>query len=585
MAQPAPLIVIPVRGGSKGLPGKNLRPVGGLSLTARAVRTARAACALLGGGRVVVDSDDEALLDEGRRWGAETPYRRPAELATDEATTDVVLAHALTRLGIAAGDPRPVVLLQATSPLVPPEHVAEAVRLFRRGPEAPVVSVTPAAHPPEWCLRYGADGVLRPLPGTDLGAGRRQALSGRVRISGAVYVASARQLLAREPLVQPGVSRGVLLPRSLAADVDDAVDLEIAEALLRPSPRPLELPGRTIGPGQPCFVIAEAGVNHNGDASLAHRLVDAAAAAGADAVKFQTFRTDAVVLADAPKAAYQRRTTDPEESQRDMLRALELPPAVFVELAAHARERGLTFLSTPFDEASASFLLELGVPLVKIGSGELTNLPFLRRVAAGGRPLILSTGMAEMIEVAAAVDAVRAAGAPAVALLQCTTRYPAAAEEANLRAMATLGRAFEVVVGYSDHTPGPATCLAAVALGAAIVEKHLTLDRHLPGPDHLASAEPDEFARLVERLRAVEAALGDGVKRPSPGELGNRDVARRSLVAAIDLPAGTVVDWPHLTARRPATGISPAQADRIVGRRTRRPLAAGTPLSWDDLEP
>ncbi len=341
---------------------------------------------------------------------------------------------------------------------------------------------------------------------------------------------------------------------------------------------------RPIGAGHPVFVIAEAGVNHNGDLDLARRLVDVAARAGADAGKFQTFAAERVAAREAPKADYQRQTTSADEGQQEMLRRLELSPAAHRELQAHARSRGLLFLSTPFDEASADLLDALGVPAIKIGSGEVTNHPFLEHVARKGRPIILSTGMSSLDEVGAAVAAVRATGNDDLILLHCVSEYPARAGDANVRAMLTLAEAFRTPVGYSDHTPGLEVALAAVALGAAVIEKHFTLDRGLPGPDHRASLEPAQLTELVRAIRVVEEALGDGVKAPTAGELGNRMVARRSLAAAVDLPAGVALSRESLCALRPATGIPPASLPAVIGRTLARARRAGELIGWSDLE-
>lgn len=340
---------------------------------------------------------------------------------------------------------------------------------------------------------------------------------------------------------------------------------------------------RRIGAGERCFVIAEAGVNHNGDIALAQRLIDVAANAGADAVKFQTFSADRLASAAAPKAGYQKQTTSADESQHAMLKRLELSPEVHRLLIDHARTRGIMFLSSPFDEQAADFLETLGVLAFKIPSGEIDYLPFLRHVAAKGRPVILSTGMADATEVAAAVDAIAAAGLHDLILLHCLSNYPADPAEANLRAIAAMREAHAVPVGFSDHTEGVAVALAAVALGACVIEKHFTLDRTLPGPDHRASIEPEELAALVRGIRTVEGALGDGRKRPQPSEMENRAVIRKSLVAARDLPAGETIKAGDLTAVRPGSGLSPAAASQIVGRRLRIAVAAGTPIAWDML--
>jgi N-acetylneuraminate synthase len=343
------------------------------------------------------------------------------------------------------------------------------------------------------------------------------------------------------------------------------------------------LGGRSIGDGR-SFVVAEAGVNHNGDMALALRLVDAAAAAGADAVKFQTFRTDALVSRVAPKAGYQVETTGAGESQRAMLARLELSDAQHAELRDRAAARGIVFFSAPFDEASADALERLGVAVFKIPSGEITNTPFLRHIARKARPMILSTGMSTLAEVDAAVAAIRDAGDPPLVVLHCLSAYPAAAAEVNLRAMAVLRDRYGVPAGFSDHTLGIDISLAAAALGAAVIEKHLTLDTALPGPDHRASLEPAEMAALVRGIRTIEAALGDGDKRPMPSEEDTRNVARKSLVAARALKAGERLTRAAVAIKRPGTGIPPADLDRALGRILRHDLAPDDVISWSALE-
>lgn len=345
----------------------------------------------------------------------------------------------------------------------------------------------------------------------------------------------------------------------------------------------ITIAGRLIGRDHPCFVIAEAGVNHNGDVDLAKRLVETAARAGADAVKFQTFSADRMVTADAPKAGYQIQATGAEESQRDMLRRLELSADAHRELVGHCRRHAIMFLSTPFDEASADMLEILGVPAFKISSGEITNLPFLAHVARKGKPMIISTGMSTLEDVRAAVRAVLEEGGKAFALLHCVSCYPADPADVNLRAMATMGSTFQVPIGYSDHTRGNDIALAAVALGACILEKHLTLDRSLPGPDHRASAEPHELADLVRGVRAIEAALGSGEKRPAAAEAAVAAVARKSLVARRDIPAGSIVTETMIAVKRPGTGLPPALRAQVVGRRAKQDIPSGALFHRDML--
>lgn len=340
--------------------------------------------------------------------------------------------------------------------------------------------------------------------------------------------------------------------------------------------------GRTIGGGAPCFVIAEAGVNHNGDIALARRLVDAAAAAGADAVKFQTWITEELVSPDAPMAPYQERNLGGGASQFEMLKGLELAHDAFIELSEHATSRNILFLSTPDEERSADFLAELGVPLFKVGSAEVPNLPFLRHVARKRRSIILSTGMSTLDEVAEAVRVIEEEGDPGLVLLQCVSSYPADPADANLRAMATL-EWFGHPVGFSDHTLGIDVAIAAVALGACVLEKHLTLDTSLPGPDHSASLDPDEFAKMVTAIRVVESALGSGEKRVTPAEAEARDLMRKTIVARREIPAGALLSDEDLVFRRAAGGLSVAQRAQVVGRRVRRTIAAGEPVTLEAL--
>ena len=334
---------------------------------------------------------------------------------------------------------------------------------------------------------------------------------------------------------------------------------------------------------QSVAIIAEAGVNHNGDVSAALRLVDAAAEAGADYVKFQTFDPDLLAAPDADKAAYQVQTTGGGESQRDMLKKLVLSMEDHRRLKTHCSERGIEFLSTPFDNASADMLLELDVPAIKISSGDLTNLPLLRHVASTAKPMIVSTGMATIAEIEEAMTAMRDAGAEDITLLHCVTDYPADPSDANLRAIETLANRFGVPAGYSDHTPGITVAVAAAALGAVVVEKHITLDRTLPGPDQQASLEPEEFAALVAGIRTVERALGTGEKIPSARERSNIPAARRSLVSARGIAKDAVITAEDLTVMRPGTGMPPAALDAVVGRKTNRAIAPGTVLTEDML--
>lgn len=345
----------------------------------------------------------------------------------------------------------------------------------------------------------------------------------------------------------------------------------------------IDIAGHRIGPANPVFVIAEAGVNHNGDLNLALKLVDAAVAARASAVKFQTFIAAELVKADAPKAKYQKQNTGEADSQFEMLKALELSFQDFRDLKDYCESKEIIFLSTPFDNSSLDFLDELGVPAFKISSGDLTNRPFLEAVAWKQKPVILSTGMSYLSEVTEAVQAMRKAGNDRIALLHCVSNYPTAPAEVNLRAMRTMRREFNVPVGYSDHTEGLEVAIAAVALGACIIEKHFTLDRKLKGPDHRASLTPNELAELIKQVRNVEVALGDEEKKPAPSEMATAEVARRSLVAAHDVKAGTVLTATMIAIKRPGTGLPPRVLPKLLGRTVLFDINAGDFLTFEML--
>ena len=323
------------------------------------------------------------------------------------------------------------------------------------------------------------------------------------------------------------------------------------------------------------LVIAEAGVNHNGDPALGRRLIEVAARAGADLVKFQTFSADRLTTAAAAAADYQTRNTGSVEPQQAMLRRLELSREMHEDLMHHCRDCGIGFFSTAFDCESVDFLAQLGLDRFKIPSGEITNLPYLRHIGRYRKPVILSTGMATMGEIDSALEVLEAAGTgrQQVTVLHCTTEYPAPMAEVNLRAMLTIRDALGVAVGYSDHTQGIEVAIAAVALGATVIEKHFTLDRSLPGPDHRASLEPAELAAMVAAIRNIECALGNGIKEVGASEARNRPVARKSIVAARAIRAGEAFDAANLTTKRPGTGISPMRWDEVIGCRARRDFA------------
>jgi N-acetylneuraminate synthase len=345
----------------------------------------------------------------------------------------------------------------------------------------------------------------------------------------------------------------------------------------------MEIFGKPIGGGAPVFVVAEAGVNHNGDLSLAKELIDVAAASGVDAVKFQTLNAARYISRFAPKADYQLVTTDQQETQLSMVQQYELNKDQHLQLMEHCAKAGVIFFSTPFEESAVDLLEDIGTDVYKIPSGEITNLPFLTYVGRKRKPIILSTGMSALSEVETAVRTIQAESNAGIILLHCVSNYPSAPSDSNLLAMSTMEAALKLPVGYSDHTPGVEVSVAAVALGACVIEKHYTLDREMVGPDHKASLVPMELRNLVDSIRNVEQSLGDGVKRAMASEANTRSVARKSLVAAGDLRSGTALSKDHLVAKRPGTGISPAELRYVLGRKITRDLVEDEILGWDDL--
>lgn len=341
---------------------------------------------------------------------------------------------------------------------------------------------------------------------------------------------------------------------------------------------------KKIGPGEPCFIIAEAGVNHNGDLALAKKLIDIASDVKADAVKFQTYKAENLVTCDADKAEYQKTTTGSDESQFEMLKRLEFSDESYEELFSYAKKCGIIFLSTPFDSDSADLLDRIGIPAFKISSGDLTNLPLLSHIVTKNKPVILSTGMASLGEIEVTVNHLRKQGLCDLVLLHCTTSYPAPLDTVNLRAMKTLRSAFGFPVGYSDHMTGINIASAAVALGACVIEKHFTLDRSLPGPDHKASLEPLELKVMVRNIRELEIALGDGIKVISSEEFNIKKIATKSLVAKCTIYAGDTISTQSLIVKRPGTGIEPKYFDLVLGKIAKQDIKKDSIITWDMIE-
>jgi|TARA_B100001964_G_scaffold245829_1_gene337077 N-acetylneuraminate synthase/N,N'-diacetyllegionaminate synthase len=345
----------------------------------------------------------------------------------------------------------------------------------------------------------------------------------------------------------------------------------------------IKIGDKLVGNKSPILIVAEAGVNHNGNINLAKKLVDAAVEAGADAVKFQTFNAENIVTISAEKAKYQRERTGSEKPQYDMLKKLELTAEEFIELAKYSRKRGIIFLSSPFDENSVDLLDEIGVPAFKIPSGEITNFPLLKYIAKKGKPVILSTGMSTLEEVREALKVIKNNGSNDVILLHCVTGYPSKVKDMNLRVMETLKTTFGLPIGLSDHTLGTTIPTASVALGAVLLEKHFTLDKNFIGPDHKASLDPKELSGMVLAIRDVETALGNGIKKITQEEEEIKAVLRKSIVAKVDITKGAIIQEDMLIIKRPASGLEPKFIAIIVGRKTTHNIRKDEPISWEAI--
>lgn len=343
----------------------------------------------------------------------------------------------------------------------------------------------------------------------------------------------------------------------------------------------IKIANKNIGENEPCFIIAEAGVNHNGSFKLAKKMIDEAKKFGADAIKFQTYITEELVTNDAPKAEYQNRSV--KDSQFDMLKKLELSQVEFIRLKKYAKSKKINFLSTPFDIPSAVFLNKIKVSAFKIGSGELNNFPLLEKIASFKKPIILSTGMSDLSEVKAAVEKIKKKNSNLI-LLHCTTDYPAKIDEVNLKAMDTLKSEFNLPVGFSDHTPGITVSLAARSLGACVIEKHFTLDKKMPGPDHLASLDKNEFSDLVAGIRTIEKALGDGKKVPQKSEVAIKKIARKSVASRVYIEKGQKITEEMLKICRPGTGIAPGFIGKIIGKSAKIDILANKLIDWKELK-
>ncbi len=583
--------IILARAGSKGLPNKCVRALRGRALIEYTFDHALAAGAL---GAVVLSTDSEPAARLAAARGIEV-IRRPAELADDTATVDAAARHAVEhweRQHARAVDA--IVLLYGNIPLRAAGAIDRAVGHLWASGASSVRTVAPVGrHHPDWLHRLDGDRLVQYRANSIY---RRQDLEPLFYHDGAVVAVTRVALFdaARRPddahAFFGSDRRGLVGRCDDSVDVDEPLDLLLADAALAarapgdakpvPSPLGVEIGTRRVGAGHAAYVIAEAGVNHNGDVNVALRMIDCAAEAGADAVKFQIFTAAELTTRRAPLAAYQQGTE--AQSQRELLRRLELSDGDFERLAKHCRERGIDFLATPFTPPDLKRLLALDVNAIKVASTDLNNLPLLKRMADSGRAILLSSGAATVEELDAAIASLRAWGAGArLVLLHCVSSYPTPPEAANLRAIRTLAERFGLPTGYSDHTQSPQTGAWAAALGACVIEKHFTLDASADGPDQRVSVEPAGLRAYVAAIRAAEQALGSGGLGFQAIERDVRRVSRKSIVAAEDLRAGDEITLERVAIKRPGYGIGPDELGRLLGKTLRSAVAADEPLTWE----
>lgn len=575
--------VVLARAGSKGIRDKCVRPILGRPMIDYTFDHALASrlrdC-------LVLSTDSDPAKQIARSRGIEI-IDRPADLADDTATIDAAVRHAVLSWESRHEERVDAIcILYANIPVRAAGAIDRAIGLLEQGGGSSVRTVAPIGkHHPDWLHRLDGDRMTQFRRNS---IHRRQDLEALYYHDGAVIVVRRAALfdMARVENDAQGFlgsdRRALLQSQSDAADVDELHDLALAEALLTvQTPASIVVGRRRVGPTFPTYVIAEAGVNHNGELEQALRLVDAAVQARADAVKFQVFSADRIVASHAPTAGYQA-AAGAGASQRHMLRGLELSDAAFARIREHCARREIEFLATPFSDADLDRLLALGTATVKIASTDINNRPLLERAAASGCSLVLSTGAATEGEIAEAVAWLRGWGA-SWALLHCVSRYPTPIDELNLRAVVSLRDRFRCVAGLSDHTTSTVTGALAVAAGASLIEKHLTLDRGAHGPDHRTSLDPGQMRAYIQNVRDAQAAMGDGALGRIENQADVRATARKGLVAARPIPAGKSLAPEDLAIKRPAAGIEPSRHASVIGRTTRVAIDPDSPITWEML--
>lgn len=580
------LFFIPARGGSKGIPKKNLALICGCPLVAFPIILARKTQKYFDKYKtyIFVSTDSNEIADEAKKWGASVPFLRDKRISQDRSDIiDAILFSCEKLKKKKIFFPDIIILLQPTSPLTEEINVKEAFDLYLKN-KRPIVSVTKYDHPLFWVFTL-KDKYLK--INSKVPHLRQTESKDYYRPNGAIYISSLKNLQKYKTFYEKKILP-YIMPFHSSIDIDKIEDLFIAEKMLEYKREIknnyIQIKDQRIGSNFPVFFIAEAGVNHNGKIELAKKLVDLAKEAGANCVKFQTFKAEKLASSQARKASYQLKTTSQDESQMKMLKNLELSEEETAELKEYCDKRNIIFLSTPFDLESLEFLEKLNVPAYKIGSGDITNYFLLKEAAKKEKPIILSTGMSYLYEVFEAINLIENFENKKIALLHCVSEYPAPLKEINFKTIKNLSLIFSCPVGFSDHTISEEASILSVGYGANIIEKHFTLDKNLEGPDHKSSMEPEELKELINKIRAIEKSLGDGIKKPALCEEENRILVRRSIFSNKNIKKGEIIKEENLIALRPGGGISPMEIETIMGKKAKRDIKEGEVLSFDLLE-
>ncbi len=602
------LSIIPARGGSKRLPGKNIKQLAGKPLIVYTIESSLN-CKFIN--RTVVSTDCEEIEKISIKANAKV-IKRPNYLARDDSKTIDVIKHTLAVLEKEENySPDVIVMLQPTSPLRNLEDIKNAIELFYKESCASVISVTEKN--PYWNFKIEND-YLNPLFGwVYLIDKRKQDMPKTYAVNGAIYITTKKNLYKNNSFFNERITP-YIMPQERSIDIDEKIDFEFVEFLMKKNSelkKLTKIEDKKIGNNQPCFIIAEAGVNHNGNIASAKKLIDAAKEADVDAVKFQTFKAELIVTESADQAEYQKETAK-DDSQFAMLKKLELKEEHFKELKEYCDDKGIIFLSTSHSDNWSVDILDDLVAAYKTGSGDINNLPILKYMAKKGKPLIVATGTANLEEVKEAKEAIESEGNKDIILLHCTTMYPSPENKVNLRAMETMRKELGGLIGYSDHTTGLETPIIAACMNPVLYEKHFTLDKNMEGPDHKASLNPEELKAMVEAIRYVEenkitdpyvafkrlneekgyslnvalieTILGKAEKVPEPEELEIAKVARKSIVAIKDIKESEELTEENVGIRRPGEGLAPKYYDELIGKRAKKNINKDTYVKLEDIE-